>query len=120
MSNTPLVNTSGRASCAMRASASAGEAILRSKVGTGRFACAIRERRDGSGVLEQAYHPDDVPGARGETRRGIGFLPGDYAHQVHHATLGHDLHRIGVEQVGFDEARLDLGRDETVIRTIAD
>src|SRR5438105_7007010 len=120
MSNTPLVNTRGRGSAAMRACVAAASAILRGYRGSGSAVsatCWTIFRSHASGhVFEQLDHAH-------HTRRGARDLSGrialraaDDAHQVDRPALGDDLDMRRRELVGFDETRLDLRCDERVVR----
>ena len=94
----------------IRASARAGAAARVCSVGEFGFA----------DHLEHAHDLCDAADAARDLGRAAGLALGDAAHQVDHAALGDDLVRRGLHVFRVDDARLDLARDQRVVRARAD
>src|SRR4051812_35209354 len=97
MSNTPLVNTSGRRRLAMRSPSDARVAIFRSKRGRADGATSSAKPGSALEVLEDLDHALHAAGGSRDPDGIVAFLLTNDTHQVDDVLLGDDLDVVGVE-----------------------
>src|SRR3954471_22778360 len=124
MSNTPLVNTNGRANWPIQRSSSCGARILTSKAGASLTPALLHRPAGLDGrwwrrraadfiarlaIFEHLHDLAHAAGGAGDFHCVVGFLLRYHAKEINHAGLGDDLHLQGVELVRVEKASLDLG-----------